>query len=128
MDDTNKGALWKNDKKMQGDNKPHFTGNLDVHGVRYRVSCWATEANLLQENPKRPRMSMKVISEADWQQKYGDNSPQAQQAHSQGMQQVQQALQQPSQAQQYQQASGGFQGVQQAPPAGTQQWDDDIPF
>lgn len=38
-DETNRGAIWKNDK---GDNpdRPDFKGNLNVEGVEYWVSAW----------------------------------------------------------------------------------------
>lgn len=38
-DNTNRGAIWKNDKK-ESDKHPDFTGNLNVDGVDYWVSAW----------------------------------------------------------------------------------------
>lgn len=38
-DNTNKGSIWKNDKKAN-DNHPDFTGSINVDGVDYWVSAW----------------------------------------------------------------------------------------
>jgi hypothetical protein len=39
MDNTNRGAIWKNDKKEK-DTHPDFTGSLNVDGVEYWVNAW----------------------------------------------------------------------------------------
>jgi len=38
-DNTNRGSIWKNDRK-ETDNHPDFTGSLNVGGVEYWVSAW----------------------------------------------------------------------------------------
>lgn len=38
-DDTNRGALFANDKKTQ-ENQPNMRGTLNVAGVEYWVSAW----------------------------------------------------------------------------------------
>ena len=38
-DNTNRGAIWKNDKK-ETEKHPDFTGSLNVEGVEYWVSAW----------------------------------------------------------------------------------------
>jgi len=38
-DDTNRGAIWKNDSKEK-ETHPDFTGSLNVEGVEYWVSAW----------------------------------------------------------------------------------------
>ena len=38
-DDTNRGALFANDKKTQ-ENHPNMRGTLNVDGVEYWVSAW----------------------------------------------------------------------------------------
>lgn len=38
-DNTNRGALWKNDRK-RGDNDPDYTGKIDVNGVEMWLSAW----------------------------------------------------------------------------------------
>jgi len=39
-DDTNRGALFTNDYKEQGDRKPDLTGKLNVEGKSYRIAGW----------------------------------------------------------------------------------------
>lgn len=38
-DDTNKGAIWANQKKLT-DRHPDFTGQANVDGAEYWVSAW----------------------------------------------------------------------------------------
>ena len=38
-DNTNRGAIWKNDDKRE-DNHPDFKGSLNVDGREYWVSAW----------------------------------------------------------------------------------------
>jgi hypothetical protein len=38
-DDTNRGSIWKNEKK-ETDKHPDFTGSLNVEGKDYWVSAW----------------------------------------------------------------------------------------
>lgn len=38
-DNTNRGALFKNDKQGN-ESRPDYTGNLNVAGMEYRVSAW----------------------------------------------------------------------------------------
>tara|TARA_R100000742_G_C4279636_1_gene104878 strand:- start:7142 stop:7381 length:240 start_codon:yes stop_codon:yes gene_type:complete len=38
-DNTNRGAIWKNDKK-ETEKHPDFKGELNVDGVLYWVSAW----------------------------------------------------------------------------------------
>lgn len=43
FDDTNRGALFRNDK---GDNpkRPDYTGEINVEGTDYRLSAWLRES------------------------------------------------------------------------------------
>lgn len=41
-DNTNRGVLFKNDRKEQ-DNHPDYTGKIDVGGVEYWLSAWIKE-------------------------------------------------------------------------------------
>ena len=114
MDNNNRGSVWRNDKKQQGDNKPHFTGKAEINGVECRVSCWKTDAQALQENPKRPVLSFQFTTEAEWQAKF----------NTQGQQGIKDAYdsiyKQPPQ-----------QAPQQAPAGthiGAEDFEDDIPF
>jgi transposase-like protein len=43
-DNTNSGALFKNNRKEQGSNQPDMTGVLNVEGKDYRVSAWSNES------------------------------------------------------------------------------------
>jgi uncharacterized protein (DUF736 family) len=42
-DNTNTGALFKNDKR-ESDSHPTHTGSLDVEGVEYWISAWVNES------------------------------------------------------------------------------------
>jgi hypothetical protein len=44
-DNTNKGALWWNARKEEGDNRPDFVGSLDVEGVEYWISAWTNDSD-----------------------------------------------------------------------------------
>ena len=39
-DNTNRGAMFVNSYKEDGDNRPDFTGQLDVEGVEYKIAGW----------------------------------------------------------------------------------------
>lgn len=39
-DNTNRGALFRNDRKREGDKLPEYTGSLNVNGQEYRLSAW----------------------------------------------------------------------------------------
>ena len=41
-DDTNRGALFKNDKK-ETENHPDYKGNVNVDGVEFWLSAWIKE-------------------------------------------------------------------------------------
>lgn len=56
MDKTNRGAIWKNDKKEK-DTHPDFTGSLNVDGVEYWVSAWRRKEGAA---PKAPALSFTV--------------------------------------------------------------------
>jgi len=42
-DDTNRGALFKNDKK-ESERHPDYKGSLNVGGTEYWISAWLKEA------------------------------------------------------------------------------------
>jgi hypothetical protein len=52
-DNTNRGALFKNDRKQQ-DNHPDYTGSINVGGVEYWLSAW------LKDGQKGKFFSMSV--------------------------------------------------------------------
>ena len=39
-DNTNKGAMFPNRYKEDGDKRPDHTGNLDVDGKEYKIAAW----------------------------------------------------------------------------------------
>lgn len=51
-DDTNKGAIWRNDKK-ETERQPDFKGQANIDGVEYWVSAWKRGPN---DNPKSPAL------------------------------------------------------------------------
>jgi hypothetical protein len=55
-DNTNSGALFKNDK---GDNekRPDYTGKLDVDGKEYKLSAWIKSPKI---GGGKPFLSLKV--------------------------------------------------------------------
>ena len=62
-DNTNSGALFKNNTKEEGDNRPDMTGVVDVEGKEYRVSAWSTTS----KNGMK-YLSLKVSEKQDGQQ------------------------------------------------------------
>ena len=37
------GALFKNRDKQEGDNRPHYRGDITISGTRYRLAAWLKE-------------------------------------------------------------------------------------
>jgi hypothetical protein len=50
FDNTNRGSIWKNDKK-ETDKHPDFTGSLNVNGVEYWVSAWKRKEGAPAKTP-----------------------------------------------------------------------------
>ncbi len=42
-DDTNRGAIFKNDNKT-AENQPDYTGKINVDGVEKRIALWVRES------------------------------------------------------------------------------------
>jgi hypothetical protein len=69
-DNTNRGAIWKNNDQRPNKNDPHFQGNINFStscphckqkvSIDHQLSAWKTEPEALKENPKRPLMSFSV--------------------------------------------------------------------
>jgi len=49
-DDTNRGAIWRNERK-ESDRHPDFNGNLNVEGVEYWVSAWKRAPDAKPNSP-----------------------------------------------------------------------------
>ena len=56
-DNTNRGAIWKNDKR-ETDKHPHFTGSINVDGTDYWLKGWKSDGS----NPRAPLVSFSVKS------------------------------------------------------------------
>lgn len=39
-DNNCRGVLFKNDRKVEGDKKPEYTGSLNVDGVEFFLDAW----------------------------------------------------------------------------------------
>ena len=60
-DNTNRGAIWKNDRKEK-DTHPDFKGELNVEGV----TCWVSAWKRRPEDPKnRPALSFSIRRKED---------------------------------------------------------------
>lgn len=44
-DNTNRGGLFKNNRRRDGKNDPQLQGSLDVNGVEYYISGWTKNNN-----------------------------------------------------------------------------------
>lgn len=55
-DNTNRGAIWKNEDK-ESDTHPDFKGQLNVDGVEYWVSAWKRKPDA---NEKAPALSFSI--------------------------------------------------------------------
>jgi hypothetical protein len=56
-DNTNRGAIWPNDRMREGKKDPEFTGSLDVEGVEYWVSAWRRKPDA---KPGAPSLSLSI--------------------------------------------------------------------
>ena len=55
-DNTNRGAIWPNDKK-DTDRHPDFKGSLNVDGVEFWLSAWKRKPDA---NPKAPSLKFSI--------------------------------------------------------------------
>ena len=62
-DNTNRGAIWKNDKK-ETDRHPDFNGSINIEGVEYFLSGWKRAADA---NPKAPLVKFSVTKKEQQQ-------------------------------------------------------------
>ena len=60
-DNTNRGSIWKNDKKEK-ETQPDFTGAIDVEGKQYFLNGWTRKPGA---NPKAPAMSFSVMPKTE---------------------------------------------------------------
>lgn len=57
FDDTNRGSIWKNEKKRPDKKDPDFTGSLNVGGHDYWVSAWKRKEG---DSDRAPALSFTV--------------------------------------------------------------------
>lgn len=55
-DNTNRGALWINDRK-QSDKHPDLSGSINIDGKDYWISGWTKKPG---SNPRAPEVSVSV--------------------------------------------------------------------
>lgn len=75
MDNTNRGAIWKNEDK-EYETHPDFKGQLNVEGVEYWVSAWKRKPDA---NLKAPALSFSIKPKDAPQQKAQQKRPSKQQ-------------------------------------------------
>lgn len=61
-DNTNRGAIWKNEKKRPGKQDADFNGSLNVNGVEYWVNAWKRKDDA---GPKAPALSFSIRPKED---------------------------------------------------------------
>jgi hypothetical protein len=57
-DNTNRGAIWRNEKKRPDKRDPDFTGTINVDGAEYYLSGWLPDPE--RKGPKTPAMTYSV--------------------------------------------------------------------
>lgn len=55
-DNTNRGQIWKNDRK-EADTQPDFKGDINIEGVEYWISAWKRSPDA---SPKAPALKITV--------------------------------------------------------------------
>jgi hypothetical protein len=58
-DYTNRGAIWKNDRKER-DSQPDLRGSLNVEGTDYWVSAWVRTDEEKERNPRAPALKFSI--------------------------------------------------------------------
>jgi hypothetical protein len=75
FDETNRGAIWKNEKKTT-DKHPDFTGSINVDGHDYWLSGWRRPADASE---KAPAMKFQVTRKDGKPQQQAAPAPRTQQ-------------------------------------------------
>lgn len=70
-DDSNKGAIWGNDKK-ETDKHPDFRGQANVDGTEYWVAAWKRGPN---DNPKSPALRFSFTPKDEQQRQAPQSQP-----------------------------------------------------
>ena len=81
-DNTNSGALFKNNDKREGKKDPDYKGSVNVEGTEYWVSSWINTSKAgdkymsLKLKAKEPRQESAAPAKAEPQQPdFDDESP-----------------------------------------------------
>ena len=61
-DNTNRGSIWRNERKREGKQDADFTGTLDINGVQFWVNAWKRKEGA---NPKSPALTFSVRQKVD---------------------------------------------------------------
>ena len=67
-DNTNRGVLFPNKQKVDGDSKPELSGNINIDGKEYWLSCWdkvskaGNEFKSLSVQPKEEQSKPKTTT------------------------------------------------------------------
>jgi hypothetical protein len=56
-DNTDRGSIWRNERKREGKQDPDFTGSLNVGGVEYWVNAWRKKEG---QSDKAPALTFSV--------------------------------------------------------------------
>lgn len=72
-DDSNKGAIWGNDKK-ETEKHPDFRGQANVDGTEYWVAAWKRGPN---DNPKSPALRFSFTPKDDQPKQSARDQPSA---------------------------------------------------
>jgi hypothetical protein len=71
-DNTNRGSIWKNEKKRPGKQDADFTGSLNVNGVEYWVNAWKRKEGAAD---KAPALSFSIRLKDDQGQQAPQRAP-----------------------------------------------------
>ena len=69
-DNTNRGSIWKNDKK-ETEKHPDFTGSLNVNGTEFWVSAWKRRTD---QSDNAPSLSFSIKAKDDIKPKTATNA------------------------------------------------------
>ena len=73
-DNTNRGAIYKNDQYEEGGNWPRYKGKINVDGKDYAISMWLREASGKGQLPAGTKYFSAQVEE--WKAKPKDNQQQ----------------------------------------------------
>ena len=69
-DNTNTGALWRNEDATDQNKQPTHTGNLNVEGKEFKLAAWLKPA----QDGKKARLNLKIQEPQPKEVEATDNS------------------------------------------------------